>query len=711
MASQPLAVTLQYMRRAPLPGRGAVTRSPEEAVSRGDSFLSTNDTSSHFKLIDDDSRALEEAAIADARRRVLEQRKFSKHRLHLKAWGAPPVSPSSLQRSITPRNRPALKREKVSSSYGNKDADLSLIPDDWKDDDDDEERRPSPVRLRPGEDSRAPAKPVPYDFVKNLKNAKKDQRKRLQQSREAFEGKEPYDDGERDDDERKRESPNHMRKWAEAVRDTYIRDDKRSPSPDRPKTAPKDKRKWKGRVTIPEPFAGLEARATIQRKSMSQIELEKEMQRKEEELEAELKIRFKPVPIPASTTEKRYQSLLDKMEAIRIENHTAAALRLKQNEKPFVGMLQREKEQNDRKKRREEKRLAEEARKKAEVEAQKKAKRLQQERRAAKAVRAAELYQSKEVERKARIARRAEKLMSQASKPARMEKWEMTEGLRKRQEKLERGRSSNAHQTRESSKSKMSAQELRKSFQRSQKRFNEQIQRSKAARPKLKIQPFSFLSDERKEEERLRREKKQAKIKMDVEETKRKQEEKQNRLKKLAAAMKRQKQPITRHTKKSKQKEQLVKQTLSKKVREEEESIRLEEEKNKAMLRTSKEITKELQKRMKEMPSARRTDPKQLAKENEEQMQRRLQKLREDVQRAVDNRVYLFDQHKIQKRKEQARRAALEKVGAAVFNSQDGKNWKNKAKKDKSGLFRDDEKESMDVYDDEDYANDEDFED
>ena len=78
---------------------------------------------------------------------------------------------------------------------------------------------------------------------------------------------------------------------------------------------------------------------------------------------------------------------------------------------------------------------------------------------------------------------------------------------------------------------------------------------------------------------------------------------------------------------------------------------------------------------------------------------------------AVDNRVYLFDQHKIQKRKEQARRAALEKVGAAVFNSQDGKNWKNKAKKDKSGLFRDDEKESMDVYDDEDYANDEDFED
>ena len=103
-------------------------------------------------------------------------------------------------------------------------------------------------------------------------------------------------------------------------------------------------------------------------------------------------------------------------------------------------------------------------------------------------------------------------------------------------------------------------------------------------------------------------------------------------------------------------------------------------------------------------------DPKQLAKENEEQMQNRLRKLREDVQRAVDNRVYLFEQHKIQKRKEQARRAALEKVGAAVFSSQDGKNWKNKAKVDKSGIFRDDEKEAMDVYDDEEYEDDEDCE-
>ena len=87
--------------------------------------------------------------------------------------------------------------------------------------------------------------------------------------------------------------------------------------------------------------------------------------------------------------------------------------------------------------------MAEEQKKKAEMEARKKAAKLRNAKQAASAIRAAELHASKEVERKARIARRAEKLMSSASMPARMEKWEMTEGLRKKQEKLERGRKKN----------------------------------------------------------------------------------------------------------------------------------------------------------------------------------------------------------------------------------------------------------------------------
>merc|ERR1712146_774191 len=81
--------------------------------------------------------------------------------------------------------------------------------------------------------------------------------------------------------------------------------------------------------------------------SISQIELEAELKRREEEELAELKVRFKPVPIPRSTTERRYEALLQKMEAIRIENHEAAAARLKANEKPFTGMMKREKEREE----------------------------------------------------------------------------------------------------------------------------------------------------------------------------------------------------------------------------------------------------------------------------------------------------------------------------------------------------------------------------
>ena len=117
----------------------------------------------------------------------------------------------------------------------------------------------------------------------------------------------------------------------------------------------------------------MEARATIQRKSLSQIELEKELKAKEDAVMAEMKVRFKPVPI-RSTTERRYEALLEKMEAIRIENHEAAAA-FKANEKPFTGMMRRKnKEQNEQKRRQRE--LAAEQKKKAEAEAKKKARKL-----------------------------------------------------------------------------------------------------------------------------------------------------------------------------------------------------------------------------------------------------------------------------------------------------------------------------------------------
>ena len=188
------------------------------------------------------------------------------------------------------------------------------------------------------------------------------------------------------------------------------------------------------------------------------------------------------------------------------------------------------------------------------------------------------------------------------------------------------------------------------------------------------------MSKEKLAEEKQRKLAKEAKIRREMNESNKKSREKEDYLKNLAEKLKRQREPITRHTMKTRQQEQLVKENMAKKIKAEEDAAKLKEEKDAAMMRTSQEITKELRKRINEQPHARRADPKQLAKENEEQMRNRLQKLREDVEKAVANRVYLFDQHKIQKRKEQARRAALEKVGAAVFNSTDNENWKNRAK-------------------------------
>ena len=65
------------------------------------------------------------------------------------------------------------------------------------------------------------------------------------------------------------------------------------------------------------------------------------------------------------------EELLEKMEAIRIENHEAAAARLKANEKPFTGMMRREKQRAERAERRRQRELAAEQKKKAEADAAK----------------------------------------------------------------------------------------------------------------------------------------------------------------------------------------------------------------------------------------------------------------------------------------------------------------------------------------------------
>ena len=67
------------------------------------------------------------------------------------------------------------------------------------------------------------------------------------------------------------------------------------------------------------------------------------------------------------------------------------------------------------------------------------------------------------------------------------------------------------------------------------------------------------------------------------------------------------------------------------------------------MKETSLEITKELQKRINEMPKATQYDPKRESQTGPRVNERKFKTASDDVERAVANRVYLFDQHKLQK--------------------------------------------------------------
>jgi hypothetical protein len=103
-------------------------------------------------------------------------------------------------------------------------------------------------------------------------------------------------------------------------------------------------------------------------------------------------------------------------------------------------------------------------------------------------------------------------------------------------------------------------------------------------------------------------------------------------------------------------------------------------------------------------------DPKELAAEGQRQMREQLKRLKTSVANAVSKRRFLFDQYKVDARKRDARKAALEKIGKAVFNtpsSEKGGSWKETAKKDEHRLLNNNEREEMELYDD----YDDDFED
>ena len=137
-------------------------------------------------------------------------------------------------------------------------------------------------------------------------------------------------------------------------------------------------------------------------------------------------------------------------------------------------------------------------------------------------------------------------------------------------------------------------------------------------------------------------------------------------------------------------------------------------------LRESQEDMKAELRRRIEMSDSMRTkpkDPKVLAAEGNRQMREQLKRLKASVANAVSKRRFLFDQYKIDARKKEARKKALEKIGAAVFDAPADRSvsdslrsssgsWKSAARKDEHNIFREDEKEELELYDDDEFEDD-----
>lgn len=508
----------------------------------------------------------------------------------------------------------------------------------------------------------------------------------------------------------------NVEKYVSGVRDAFIR-----PETKRPSTAPEGRarRVTSKPTTETKPFAGLEARATIQRKSTSFRKMEEDLRKKREAEEANLRYRFKPVPIPKSTREKRYQALVDKAEAIRIEGTAARKERLGDMIKPFEGMEMRDQERLEKKKRREEERKAAARRKKEDDDEAKRIQKIKKQRAAAAAMRAAEEHRAQEVLRRARMAKRAEDQLRHSKAPSRMAEFEKVKG-QKAMEKARRAELKRAaDERRRKAKSKvLGPGDIRASFEKKHARLKRRMQQGRMTKAPTRSKPFAFMSEDRMREEQERRKMHAQKLQQEEMEKREAARAPIVRMKMLAERSKKIRQPIPGQTKKSAAQEKLVKERLARRREEEEERKRDLKARQDKIKNASKEMQVVLRRRIEEEESRKgpTEDPRQRAANAKKDMEARLKRLRESIDKAVANRRYLFDQHKLDKRKQLARRKALETVGAAVFSSTDGdedRDWKDAARKDKSGLFKDEEKEEMEIYDDDDddYAKDDDFED
>jgi hypothetical protein len=525
--------TLQWMRSAP---KDAAKNSHNynEADASSSNFLQTS--THHFQVLDDHGLAIEQQRIDDAARRVLSRRRKGP----LKAWGAPASTEEDYRRSLMPRSPKARGEHKARSpkrrGLSKEDSDAlnyAFMPES--------ERlaatRPKTAgaERKRNDSSRASKKgnsgleEIPSDFVDKLhimRNNSAVQEKKLE---------EKYEE-ERDapvhNRNKKQERGSPVKSWTNAVREAFVEDcssseqksNKRSSAPARKKP-----------TTVPQPFAGVEARSTIKTVSRSMERVLADLaERKEKEKEA-LKYKWHAKPVPRACKENRYQALLDKAEATRIKESAARKERLNETLQPFPGLERREREGKLKKLLREEKRQADIAAQKAEAKRKKERSQRRFRQAAAKSAAAENDRGSAEVERRARIQRRASKLLHSSKMPARMEMWEKTKKQNAQDDDNDKPTAKSMKLNKISS---MDSGDIRKYFQRSQLKFKKSLQQARQSRPKAASRPFAFMSEERKMQEEQRKKKTEERLQRVEEKRILEKTKKERRQKELAKKLK-----------------------------------------------------------------------------------------------------------------------------------------------------------------------------
>jgi len=521
--------TLQWMRTAPKqPNRHhSATRSQsphdyQDIDPTSNHFARDAESSSHFQVLDDKGLAIEQQRIDDAARRVLSRRKKGPS----KAWGTPASTQEDYRRSLMPRSPKSRTESKPRSpqrrhnQLSKEDSDVlnyAFIPESERlqraADQANMASRPSTAgvdgdrkRGGAGRKTNSGLEEIPSDFVDKLhvmRNNSVAEEKELEEKYEADKTSPARANSNR---HHKKGSP--VKSWTNAVREAFV--DERNPTNNETKKRrPNSKRSSrpvrKKASTVPQPFAGVEARSTIKTVSRSMERVMADLALKHEEEEKAAQYKWHAKPIPRAVKENRYQAILDKAEATRIKESAARKQRLNETLQPFPGLERREKEGKRKKQQKEEQRLAALAAEKMEAKRKKERSQRKFRQAAAKSAAAEQDRGAADVERRARVQRRAAKLLHSSKMPARMEMWEKTkkQNAQDNQEQDHNGAMTNKMKLNKISS--MDAGDIRKYFQRSQMKFKKSLQQARQSRPKAASRPFAFMSAERKVQEAARR--------------------------------------------------------------------------------------------------------------------------------------------------------------------------------------------------------------